>query len=127
LKWYSAALAYLLPSTSQKLFWSTFHSLLFTTTQKQDTRDMTMATHRLSRHHPHLPPHMGDRLQTFFIPFTTSLRTIRCVGSSSATPVCTSGTDDHHGRMNSRFRPRPICGEAISPPIQTKPLPLAFE
>ena len=58
-----------------------------------------------SRHRPYLPPHMGDGLQTFFILLPTSLRINRCVGSSSATPVSTSGADDHHGHTNSRFRP----------------------
>ena len=56
-----------------------------------------------SRHHPYLPPHMGDHPQTFFIPFSTSLRTIRCVGSFSATPDCTSAADDRHGHANSRI------------------------
>jgi hypothetical protein len=69
-----------------------------------------------SRHHPYLPPHMGDHPQTFFIPFSTSLCTIGCIGSFSATPDCTSAADDHHttqadefecpGPSSLRLRPR---------------------
>ena len=48
---------------------------------------------------------MGDHLQTFFNLFPASIRINRCVVSSSATLVFTSGADDHHGHENSRFQP----------------------
>jgi hypothetical protein len=57
-----------------------------------------------SRHHPHLPPHMDDDLQTFFNLFLTLIRINQCVGSSiSAAPVSTSGADDHHATLADEF------------------------
>ena len=121
-----------LTTTQRMLFASSPHAHTHTaplTQHKKSTIRPWRPTDR-SRHHPYLPPHMGDHPQTFFIPFSTSLRTIRCVGSFSATPDCTSAADDQHGHAIHDFDtsgPRPIRGEAISPPICMKQLPPAFE
>jgi hypothetical protein len=39
----------------------------------------------------------------FYSLIPTSLRTIRCIGSVSATPVCTSAANDHHATPADEF------------------------
>jgi hypothetical protein len=59
------------------------------------------------------------------------LRINRCVGIFSATLLSMSAAIVHHTNLRIHdfhlLRPRPIRGEAISPPICIKQLPLAFE
>jgi hypothetical protein len=66
---------------------------------------------------------VGKEPAEFFIPFPTPLRTIRCIGSVSATPVCTSAADDHDATPADEFEhPGPPSGKAIIAHLHIYPL-----
>jgi hypothetical protein len=62
-----------------------------------------MATHRPITPSSISPPTHGQSPSNLFYSLLNIRRTIRCVGSFSATPDCTSAANDRHGHANSRI------------------------